>query len=81
MAATVVKVDGPTLVAPAETALPASKALRMAVPVEPAAEPEQLVPAELLDLQAQAVLVAHLDQLVLMGLSPLPALPVRTELA
>ena len=40
-----------------------------------------LVPAELLDLQAQAVLVAHLDQLVLMGLSPMPALPVRTELA
>ena len=53
----------------AETVPPAALA-------EPAAEPEQLVPAELLDLQAQAVLVAHLDQLVLTGEAPLPVLPV-----
>ena len=62
----------------AETVPPASKALRMAVPVEPAAAPEQGVPAELLDLQARAALVAHLDQLVLMGGTPIPVLPART---
>ena len=69
MVAMVVKVDGPTLVAMAETVPPAALAA-------PAAAPEQLAPVDLADLQARAALVAHLDQLVLMGEAPLPVLPV-----
>ena len=69
MVAMVVKVDGPGLAEMAETVPPAALAAMVA-------SPEQLVPAELLDLQAQAVLVAHLDQLVLTGEAPLPVLPV-----
>ena len=53
----------------AETVPPAALAA-------PAAAPEQLAPVDLADLQARAALVAHLDQLVLMGEAPLPVLPV-----
>jgi hypothetical protein len=69
MVAMVVKVDGPGRAAMAETVPPAALAAA-------AAAPEQLVLVDLADLQARAALVAHLDQLVLMGEAPLPVLPV-----